>query len=366
MPRYIARATFGTFHTNTPTEPPAATFTATASPTAATVTGTTNFSCSRRRARSRSPYRQVANSRRGGLPTRTRSYPCHRISATCSLAAATRPSRAARDGRVAAASEQVALIRWQGYDLVRVGKPPRLEFATWRYGERLRARRREQLKFVVPVTVAAVGLAVAVNVAAGGSVGVFVWNVPNVARAMYRGMVGRRRIGLVEPPICERCGTVLQLRARHVAYARVVRQTQADLALLLSCPTCRSEGALLIGPDAQAALRQGLTYLALARRDHQRAEDAARLVEGAGGPGQLIQDVARRELTLRSLGPERRLALEMAVDEQAEVAELERQWREAEEIAEIADGMLSTESELDAELRRLKERKAGAGDQPSS
>src|SRR2546427_894389 len=120
---------------------------------------------------------------------------------------------------------------------------------------------------------------------------------------MYRGMVGRRRIGLVEPPICERCGTVLQLRARHVAYARVVRQTQADLALLLSCPTCRSEGALLIGPDAHAALRQGLTYLALARRDHQRAEEAARLVEGAGGPGQLIQDVARRELTLRSLGP---------------------------------------------------------------
>jgi len=43
----------------------------------------------------------------------------------------------------------------------------------------------EQLKFVVPVTVAALGLAVAVNVAAGGSLGVFVWNMPNVARMMY-------------------------------------------------------------------------------------------------------------------------------------------------------------------------------------
>src|SRR5213592_1716343 len=39
---------FGMFHTNTPTDPPAATFTATASPTAATVSGTTNLSCSRR------------------------------------------------------------------------------------------------------------------------------------------------------------------------------------------------------------------------------------------------------------------------------------------------------------------------------
>ncbi len=56
---------------------------------------------------------------------------------------------------------------------------------------------------------------------------------------------------------------------------------------------------------------------------------------------------------LRSLGPERRLALEMAVDEQAEVAE-------------IADGMLSTDAELEAELRRLKHPKAGEGDQPTS
>src|SRR5438876_967678 len=164
-------------------------------------------------------------------------------------------ARAAREGRVAAATEQVALIRWQGYDFVRVGKPPRLEFATWRYGERLKARQREQLKFVVPLTVATVGLAVAVNVAAG-------------------------------------------------------------------------------------------------------------LVEGAGGPERLIRDVARRELTLRSIAPDRRLALEMAVDEQAEVAGLERQWREAEEIAEIADGLLSTTAELEAELRRLKERGPDSG-QPS-
>src|SRR5438445_102521 len=50
-------------------------------------------------------------------------------------------ARAARAGRVAAATAQVALIRWQAYDLVLVGKPPRLELATWRYGERPKARR---------------------------------------------------------------------------------------------------------------------------------------------------------------------------------------------------------------------------------
>jgi hypothetical protein len=150
-----------------------------------------------------------------------------------------------------------------------------------------------------------------------------------------------------------------------MAHARVVPDTKTDLGLVLSCPSCHAEGAMLIGPEAQAAVRQGLTYLALTRRGRERAEDAARLVEGAGGPERLIRDVARRELTLRSIAPERRLALEMAVDEQAEVAALERQWREAEEIAEIADGLLSTTAELEAELRRLKEH-GPAGGQPSS
>ncbi len=79
------------------------------------------------------------------------------------------------------------------------------------------------------------------------------------------------------------------------------------------------------------------------------------VVEADRGPGQ-------RELTLRSLRPERGLALEMAVDERAEVEELERQWREAEEIADIADGTLGTATEIENELRRLKNRQ---GDQPS-
>src|SRR3989449_5023492 len=106
--------------------------------------------------------------------------------------------------------------------------------------------------------------------------------------------------------------------------------------------------------------------LALARGSRQRVEDAACLVETAGGPDRLISDVARRELTLRSLGAERRLALEMAVDERAEVEDLERHWKEAEEIAEIADGMLSTTTDLEEELRRLKQRERPKGDQPSS
>jgi hypothetical protein len=272
-------------------------------------------------------------------------------------------ARAARDeGRVAAATEQVALIRWQRYDFVRVGKPLRVELSTWRYGERLRTRQRERMKVVVPLTIAAVGLGIVANVAAGGGLGVVVWNLHRLVDQAYIGIVGNRKVLLAEPPICAHCGSVMQLRARHVQHARVVPDAHAEVAVVLSCPKCRREGAQLTGLDAVQVLRQGLTYLNVTRSGRRRAEDAARVVDQAGGPDRLVHDVARREVTLRSLRPERRLALEMAVDERAEVEELERQWREAEEIAEIADGTLSTSAQLEEELRRLKQQ---LGDQPS-
>jgi len=271
-------------------------------------------------------------------------------------------ARAASQGRIAASTQQVALIRWERYDLVRVGKPPRVELATWRYGERLRNRQRERMKVVVPLTVAAIGLGIAANVAAGGGFGVVVWNVHRLADRFYVWLVGGRKVQLTEPPICAHCGTLMQLRARHVQYARIVPDRHADMAVLLSCPKCRQEGTQLTGTDAIQVLRQGLTYMNLDKGGRRRAEDAAREVDQVGGADQLVRDIARRELTLRSLRAERGLALEMAVDERAEVEELERQWKEAEEIADIGDGTLGTSTEIENELRRLKNR---GGDQPS-
>jgi hypothetical protein len=271
-------------------------------------------------------------------------------------------ARAAQAGRIAGSTDQVALIRWERYDFVRVGKPPRVELATWRYGERLRNRQRERMKVVVPLTVAAIGLGIVANVAAGGGFGVIVWNIHRAVDWVYLRIVGSRRVSLIESPICARCGSIMELRARHVQYARVVPDTHADMGVLLSCPRCHQEGAQLTGIEAVQVLRQGLTYLNLVRGGRRRAEDAAREVDRVGGPDRLLRDVAQRELTLRSLRPERGLAFEMAVDERAEVEELEQQWREAEEIADIADGTLGSSTDVENELRRLKNRQ---GDQPS-
>ena len=121
-------------------------------------------------------------------------------------------ARAAADARLLASTEQVALLRWQRYDLIRIGKPLRVELAGWRYGERLRARNRERAKVVVPLTLAAVGLGVAANVALGGSFGFLAWNLGRSVDDLYVWMIGTRPVRLVEPPICDHCGTVCSSR----------------------------------------------------------------------------------------------------------------------------------------------------------
>lgn len=279
-------------------------------------------------------------------------------------------ARAAAAGRLAASTEQVALIRWtpprskrgERYDFVRVGKPPRIELAHWRYGERLEQRARERMKVVVPLTIGAVAVGIAANVALGGGLGVVVMNLHNLTQGIYVRIIGNKRVMLEEPPACVRCGQIMELRAKHVQHARLVAETRADIAVLLSCPRCHSEGALVTGDVAAQVLRQGLTFLNANRNSRRHAFEAARNVDAAGGAPELIRDVSRRETTLRGLQVGRRLALEMAVDEHTELLELERQWREAEELAHIADGTLSTSGDIAERIRAMK---LPPGNQPS-
>ncbi len=248
----------------------------------------------------------------------------------------------ASSGRVAATTEEVALIRSGAYDVVRVGRPPRTEFATWRYGERIKARERERLKIIVPVSIVVVGGLVAFNAAVGGSMGAFVGQIPGMVNSIYTGIVGNRVVRGIEPPVCDRCGSVMTLKAKHIAHARLTHTAHADLVLLLSCPRCKSYGAQIEGPDAVQALRTGLVYTNLrkGKRLKKLAETAARSVDRFGGPEGFVRSTTRIEKTVRALEPSDALALEIAVDEQAEVRELERQWREAEELANIADNLL--------------------------
>ncbi len=265
--------------------------------------------------------------------------------------------RMAAAGRVAATTEQVALVRAGAYDVVRVGRPPRVEMAGWRYGERLKARERERLKVVVPVAAAFVGVSLALNLAAGGSTAWFLGQIPGMSDQIYTGIVGYRKVN-IEPPVCSHCGSIMVLRARHVQHARLSHTAHQDLALILRCPKCEFPGALLEGADAERALRSGLTYVNLkkGKRVKRKAAEAASYLERHGGPEELIASSARREITVSTLRGAEGLAMEMAVDEQAEVRDLEREWRRAEEIAEIADNLVVPPA-IEQQLKDLKEKR---------
>jgi hypothetical protein len=260
-------------------------------------------------------------------------------------------------GRVAATSAHVALVRSGSYDVVRVGRPLRPEYATWRYGERIKARERERLKFIIPATAVAIGGMVAFNFAVGGSMAYMVGQIPGMADSLYTRMVGNRKVPNIEPPVCAHCGTIMILRAKHLQHARLTHTAHEDMALLLSCPKCQSYGAQLEGADAEQALRAGLTFVNLkkGKRIKRKAEEAAGYVDRHGGPSRFIQVTTRFEKPVSALVGTEALALEMAVDEQSELRELERQWRQAEEIANIADGLL-VDPKIEKRLEDVRQR----------
>jgi hypothetical protein len=154
-------------------------------------------------------------------------------------------------------------------------------------------------------------------------------------------IVGNQKLA-IESPVCDRCGAVMVMKSKHLSHARITSTLKEDLALLLSCPRCHAEGALLQGADAENALRSGMTYVNLKRKKKvkKKAEAAAEYLDRHGGPDTYLRNTIRLERKLGQLGGEEALALEMAVDERAELLELERQWRSAEELADISDHLL--------------------------
>jgi hypothetical protein len=125
-----------------------------------------------------------------------------------------------------------------GLDLVRIGEPPPLELATWRYGELFRRRRIQSL--AVGATVGVAGAAVFLGAKVVG--GVLLIGNPYLAyqltRALYESARGRRVVHIPQPS-----GATLSLQQRDVARIRVVPSGRDERWALraTSCP--RAVGA---------------------------------------------------------------------------------------------------------------------------
>jgi hypothetical protein len=294
------------------------------------------------------------------------------------------------DSRLRVSTDNVGLARLrEGLDVIRIGEPQRPEMAAWRYGDQFGRRRKRQLLVtgaVVGSAAAIVGGVMAAGVSVFSFAGVYVnsglWDTLIHGRggakvARIRISDGRvvnvlRRHARMTALLHSHAGDPFRLRLESVEGTHVLQGAEAMRVASAVLPTVNRFG----GSRSQVQEAVGLleeagspmeTLARVQRRRGARPEDAT-WYNGAEPV-----DVRRRSIkpvvgALHTLEPAERLVVEMALHEESErramdgeLAELEARWREAEEIAAIADNMFDDDA-VAARLAELRDRPSPAKD----
>ncbi|WP_420637284.1 hypothetical protein [Candidatus Palauibacter sp.] len=306
--------------------------------------------------------------------------------------------RAFRDTRTRVSSENIGLAKLkEGLVLVRVGDPVRQEFAAWRYGDQF-GRRRRRAMLTTGAALTAGGILVAGSVAAavvavpttmGG-----VWTIPKAMEQWYRSRVILRLRDEFDEPI--------RVQRKHLYTSRLVPSTDAsgwdiqvdhipgwDKWARTTKRKNRRHTMIVHGSEAIGLAGQLMAHANRRGGGRKTVRTAVARIEEAGHPEAFLPeaaDLALRDFSklpkskLSTLNPEQlmkplpgtlaglkvdvRLAIEMATHEQAErealegeLKELEARWREAEEIARIADKLFvpeNVDSFIEEERARLE------------
>ena len=248
-----------------------------------------------------------------------------------------------------------------GLDLIRVGRPLRPEFAAWRYGDRFGQRRRRFLvrsaagtAFTSAGVVAAQLPLVAAPILIGGFAVV-------ALRRHYLEMRGQQVVARVASPD----GEELPVTRSELLQVDFAREAADRWALELPNPQGRVRlvdgAALHVGALAMAEMN-------VAGASADQLSQAIKKLEWFEGP-EGLRRFAVRKGGLGKLGYEQRLAIEMALHEESErralegeLADLERMWREAEELASIADNLLLPAAVTEWIDRHLRGRGRASGD----
>ena len=248
-----------------------------------------------------------------------------------------------RDTRLRVSTDQIGLARLaSGLELVRIGRPERPEFAAWRYGDQLGRRRRTAL-IRVGIGLGALGAVVAGGAVAGVGIGGFGWLIGQMGERIVKGSPERVVARLPVPQVGE-----LTVKGKHLNRLQLV--TGGDDRWKLGLPY-RKQIVTLEGDPAIQALGKLLPQLNRFGGSRERVSQAVSLIEQEADPMRFF-DVAARQASKRekakisALPEAMRLALEMAAHEdserralEGELALLEQAWKEAEEVAAIADNM---------------------------
>ncbi len=253
-----------------------------------------------------------------------------------------------RDTRSRFSTDNIGLAQVpEGLELIRLGRPQRPEFAAWRYGKQF-LRRRIQSLIKIGAQVAAYGA----MMYAGGFMFIGLFNDENRIVARVRTADGRK----------------LRIPRKDARSVRLVREPETPEGWSLSVAYREREKGWLFGARGKGPRQFERMYGSPAVRaashilprvnsfggSEGQVRHAVKLIEEVGAPERLYNAMARPDgkwASVRKMLPEERLALEMAAHEdterrafEGELSALEAAWRDAEEVAAIADRLLIPES----------------------
>ena len=272
-----------------------------------------------------------------------------------------------RDARLRVSTDEIGLARLrEGLDLIRIGDPQRPEMAAWRYGDQFGRRRKRHLIITAAVAGAAASVVGGALWVGFGGVAFSNLLIGGVWDTLVNGLPGK-----VVARIPDDRGKLLVIQRRH---ARMSALERSDGGVSFWMRVEHTEGTRFVhGQEAMRIAQQLLPTVNRFGGSPTKVQEAVGLLEHAGDPTSLLGHIqhtfgaktgdarphypkAKAVLQLQkvpgvlfNIPARERLALEMALHEESErramdgeLHELTRAWREAEEIAAIADDMFVT------------------------
>lgn len=317
-----------------------------------------------------------------------------------------------RETRKRVATDNIGLARLRdGTDLIRIGAPLRPEFAAWRYGANFSKRHKKGLLYGAAALAAGAGIVGGtISVSSGSMVLAALTSVNylNSARTMWQ-LLGRR---INRVTVTANDGVRIKIaRADLHSVSLIANSQEADPTWSAprvsfirkgkerehgvrfgrnpdgSLANGSHEAELIQGPEALVAI--GLMLAAMNRLSGapRHVASAVSLLENAGSLPAVLRAVSpqvknpwwsasnvsyERVLPLGVIPTPARLALEMSLHEEDErramegdLLELERRWKEAEEIAGIADSLTLSPSAEGALANYKAKSRPAAPDSPS-
>lgn len=275
-----------------------------------------------------------------------------------------------RDTRVRFSTDEIGLARLrEGTELVRIGEPLRPEFAAWRYGDQFGRRRVRHAVWVGAGVLVVAGISVApklVGLPIGGGF-FYQFYGPMMQAIRRRRTVVRLLVG---------GGAVLPVTQGQVERTRLSAGAgPGEWRLHIPPRKARvlelKDSSLILERElARTALGQILPRVNRKGGSKNQVQDAVRVLEDSPTSEALADRITRRPKAfwnddeeqgmIHALQHDVRLALEMGTHEEAErrwlageLLELEQAWREAEELAAIAD-KLGIPADVEARLEALR------------